>query len=560
MKKRASAQVVCIVILLCSAVAISSAQTATFNMLASFDGTNGASPEYMSFVQGADGNLYGTTLSGVTPYGTVFTITPSGTLTTLHNFDGNDGFAPFAGLVLARDLDFYGTTAYGGPGPGGGEVFKVTASGTVTALYAFCSQPNCVDGETPYAGLVQGTDGNFYGTTTYGGGNSGIACNGYSCGTVFRITPTGIFTKLHSFNGTDGGQPMGELVQGIDGNFYGTTYLGGGQASGTIFKLSPQGRVTTLYNFCWPTNCYTGAFPLAGLVQGIDGNFYGTTLSGGANGYGTVFKITPSGTLTTLHSFNNTDGANPSGELVQGTDGNFYGTTENGGDLTCFPSFGCGTVFKIAPSGALTTLHVFEVNDGANPYGGLAQHTNGTFYGTTFGGGTYNTGGTVFGVSVGLGPFVETLPTSGKVGLTVHILGTNLSGVSKVSFHGTAAAFTVVSPTEINASLPNGATTGSVAVTIAGGGTLNSNKKFLVMPQITSFSPTSGAVGTVVTITGVSLTQTSKVTFGGVKATTFSVENDTSVKATVPTGAPSGKIAIATSGGRANSAMSFTVN
>ncbi len=245
--------------------------------------------------------------------------------------------------------------------------------------------------------------------------------------------------------------------------------------------------LTTLYSFCSQTNCTDGNEP-RGLVQAADGNFYGTTAFGGAyyNNYcsadpgcGTVFEITPAGVLTTLYSFcsqpNCPDGGHPVG-LVQATDGNFYGATEWGG------ANGHGTVFEITPSGTLTTLYSFcaQANcaDGANPEGRLMQATNGNLYGTTYYGGA-NVDGTVFSLSVGLGPFVETLPTSGNVGATVIILGNKLTDATSVTFNGTAATFTVVSSSEITTTVPTGATTGTVEVTIPSG-TLSSNIAFQV--------------------------------------------------------------------------------
>jgi uncharacterized repeat protein (TIGR03803 family) len=216
-------------------------------------------------------------------------------------------------------------------------------------------------------------------------------------------------------------------------------------------------------------------------VQATDGNFYGTTSISGGNGYGTVFKITPEGELTTLYSFLPSEGNRPYAGLVQATDGNFYGTTSEGGaDGTCDPPYGCGTVFKITSAGELTTLHTFNGTDGAYPFGALLQATDGTFYGTTPDGGAKNNGsGTVFSLSVGLGPFVETLPTSGKVGAKVIILGTDLTGATSVRFNGTPAKFKVVSKSEIETDVPSGATSGTVEVKIAKK-TLKSNVVFRV--------------------------------------------------------------------------------
>jgi uncharacterized repeat protein (TIGR03803 family) len=448
-------------------------QAQTFSVLHSFDDTGG-DRSYAALVQTTNGDFYGTTYDGGNNGpGTVFKITASGTMTTLYSFcsqsDCADGEFPRTALIQATNGSLYGTTPTGGAN-GDGTVFRITASGTLTTLYSFCSQSDCTDGEYPQAGLVQGTNGDFYGTAWMGGANGD--------GTVFRITPSGTLTTLHSFDGTDGEVPEAALIQATNGDFYGTTGSGGGSGDGTVFKMTPSGTLTTLHSF----NYTDGASPHAALVQASDGNFYGTTTSGGANGDGTVFKITPSGTLTTLHSFDNTDGASPYAGLVQATDGNFYGTTELGGANTF------GTIFKITASGTLTTLYNFcpqsGCPDGAEPYAGLIQATNGNFYGTTYQGASadcFDGCGDVFSLSVGLGPFVETQTTSGKVGAAVKILGTNLTGATSVTFNGTAATFTVVSKSEITTTVPAGATTGTVEVTTPRG-TLKSNTKFRVTP------------------------------------------------------------------------------
>ena len=237
-------------------------------------------------------------------------ITPGGTLTTLHSFDWYDGASPTGALVQGNDGNFYGTTYGGGAEPRDGTVFKITPGGALTTLYSFCAQANCPDGQQPYAGLVQGTDGNFYGTTLEGGANTGCSLGSGSCGTVFKITPGGTLTTLYSFCSqhgcTDGGNPYAGLVQGSDGNFYGTTFGRGVNGYGTVFKITPAGALTSLYSFCSQTNCADGEYPHSGLVQASDGNFYGTTPEGGGGPIhqgGTVFKITSSGTLTTLYNF-----------------------------------------------------------------------------------------------------------------------------------------------------------------------------------------------------------------------------------------------------------------
>jgi uncharacterized repeat protein (TIGR03803 family) len=473
----ASAALALAVVLATAVITTQSARAQTFTTLHSFDGTDGENPE-AGLVQATNGNLYGTTYGGgANSYGTVFKITPSGTLTSLYSFCSQsgctDGKNPYAGLVQATNGNLYGTTYYGGAN-GEGTVFKITPSGTLTTLYSFAGYPT--DGAYPYAGLVQATNGNLYGTT-YGGGPS-------SDGTVFEITPSGTLTTLHSFAGypADGSGPYAGLVQATNGNFYGTTAFGGANEEGTVFKITPSGTLTTLYSFCSQSVCTDGENPLAGLVQATNGNLYGTIAYGGANGEGTVFKITPTGTLTTPYSFCSqsvcTDGENPEAGLVQATNGNFYGTTYVGG------ASGHGTVFDITPSGTLTTLYSFcsqsGCTDGEYVYAGVVQDTNGNFYGTTIFGGANNVG-TVFSLSVGLRPFVETQPTSGKVGAAIKILGTNLTGATSVTFNGTAVTFTVVSSSEITTTVPTGATSGKVQVTTPGG-TLTSNVIFRVKP------------------------------------------------------------------------------
>jgi uncharacterized repeat protein (TIGR03803 family) len=308
-----------------------------------------------------------------------------------------------------------------------------------TTLYSFPAFPNV---ENP-SGLMQGSDGNFYGTTEYGGTNG--------AGTVFKISTNGALTTLYSFTGgNDGANPQAGLVQGRDGNFYGTTEYGGTNDFGTVFKISANGALTTLYCFGGSSD---GGNPCAALVQGRDGNFYGTTENGGrTNNYGTVFKISPNGALTTLYSFGSVqdtngvplDGADPSGALVQGSDGNLYGTTSNYG------IGGSGTVFKISANGALTTLYSFT---GGAPYVGsyaaLVQGRDGSFYGTTECGGTTNLNlqtwglgyGTVFRLTIVPQPQLTIIPSGPYVILT---WPTNYSGFTLQSTMnlGSSAAWT----------------------------------------------------------------------------------------------------------------------
>jgi uncharacterized repeat protein (TIGR03803 family) len=458
----------------------------TYTSLLNFADPDGASPKW-ALVQGTNGDLYGTTAAGGAggdDPGTVFKITPGGTLTSLYSFCSQsgctDGFAPAGGLVLATNGDFYGVTYSGGANCGScGTVFRITPSGTLNTIYSFCSQTDCADGKNPNAGLVQATNGDLYGITSYGGNTNQ--------GTVFKITPSGALTTLVSFNGADGLFPSAALIQATNGYLYGTTSSGGAncaQGCGTVFRMTPSGALTTLYSFCSQTNCTDGEYPSGPLVQAANGNLYGTTELGGANGKGTIFEITTGGTFTTIYSFCSqsgcTDGTDPQGALVQAEqNGDLYGTTAFGGQ-SC-GSDGCGTIFKITPSGTLTTLfRNFCAQTGCPrlPYGGLVQYTSGEFFGTTFSGGT-GSAGTVFTLSAGLGPFVETLPTSGAVGSAVKILGTNLSSASSITFNGTPATFTVVSSAEITTTVPAGATTGRVQVGTTAG-TLSSNVPFQV--------------------------------------------------------------------------------
>jgi uncharacterized repeat protein (TIGR03803 family) len=376
----------------------------TLARLYSFTGSSDGAQPLAGLAQGSDGDLYGVTSVGgaKNSNGTVFKISTNGALTSLYSFTGgNDGGRPQAPLVRGTDGNFYGTTFSGGT-DGYGTVFKFGTNGALTHLYSFTGSN---DGANPFSWLIQGSDGDFYGTTLDGGAYT----NQYGgLGTVFRITADGVLTSLYSFNGTnDGANPWAGLAQGGDGNFYGTTQVGGaytnqyGQGNGTVFKISTNGHLTSLYSF---TGTNDGAGPDSWLVQGGDGNFYGTTWGGGAytnqnGGLGTVFRITADGVLTTLHSFNGTnDGQNPQAGLMQASDGNFYGVTTGGS-----PAGSGGTVFKISANGTLTTLYSFSGgNDGAAPVGGLVQGSDGSFYGTTYTGGQGGAG-TVFRLTV-VGP------------------------------------------------------------------------------------------------------------------------------------------------------------
>jgi uncharacterized repeat protein (TIGR03803 family) len=387
---------------------------AVLSTLYSFTGANdGSGPN--ALVQGSDGNFYGTTALGGNMNlnlglgdGTVFKISPEGALTTLYAFSGADGANPAAGLVQGSDGNFYGTTYSGGTNAlAAGTVFKISPNGALATLHSFSGDD---DGGGPVAGLMQGSDGYFYGTTE-GGGK-------YGDGTVFRISANGVMDSFFSFVGVgDGAYVCAGLVQGSDGDFYGTTVFEGWSGGyGTVFRTSAGGGEETFYSFRGGND---GEYPHAGLALGSDGDFYGTTagLPGGP-GYGTVFKIRIGNiALTTLHSFSGTnDGANPMAALVRGNDGCFYGTTAGGGTYTN------GTLFKIDTNGVLTSLYSFTGgNDGASPSATLVRGNDGYFYGTTPGGGAAGFG-TVFRLAAGL-TVARAAPVFQPVGLTNGMLG-----------------------------------------------------------------------------------------------------------------------------------------
>ncbi len=379
--------VVCAVFLSCTAC-----HSAVLTNLHSFAGsTDGAWPG-AALIQGSDGSFYGTTAYGGTNGdGTVFKITSAGTFTVLYAFSGPDGAYPFASLVQGSDGNFYGTTFQGGgtnlmpPGAGLGSVFRITSAGTLTPLHTFTGP----DGAYLSGQLVQGSDGNFYGTTQYGGTNGD--CSPLGCGTVFQMSQAGTVTMLYNFTkGVDGAHPPAGLVQGSNSNFYGTTFQGGMLGQGAMFRITPAGTLTPLSGF-------GDGSPAGALVQGSDGYFYGTTYAGGTNNAGTVFRISSSGTLTELHQFSGPDGSSTYAGLVQGSDGDLYGTMFMGGTNNA------GTVFRINPSGTFQTLFQFSGPDGVWPYAGLVQGLDGAFYGVTALGGASDTGA-VFQLTVPLNP------------------------------------------------------------------------------------------------------------------------------------------------------------
>ena len=483
------------------AAAVSRAQT--FTHLLDFNFTDGSAPA-SNLLQATDGNLYGYTTEGGLDVcsgscGTLFKIDDKGKLTTFYEFCRGgklpcpDGITPNGALIQASDGNFYGTTMQGGPhnGPnclhGCGTIFRITPKGKLTTLYSFCALANCADGASPEGALLQASNGKLYGETGIGG--NGV---NFGMGTIFEITLQGKLTTIHTFcanypDCSDGIEPTFGLIQARNGNLYGTTAEGGGVVNGgpglygTVFELKLDGTLTSLYVFCvtgYPT-CPDGEFPVGQLVQAADGTFYGLTNQGGTGHFGTIFNMTPSGQLTTIHTFEGTDGGFPEG-IMQASNGAFYGSTEFDG------AYGYGGTLFLLNSTGFTTLYNFcsQTNcpDGAGP-SVLTQGTDGIFYGTTEVGGDLNYCfggcGTLFSLNDGLHAFVEANPDFGKAGHKVILLGTNLTGTSGVSFHGTPATFQIVSKSEVITTVPAGATTGKITVTTPRG-TLTSNVKFRV--------------------------------------------------------------------------------
>jgi uncharacterized repeat protein (TIGR03803 family) len=460
------------------------AQAQTLNYFADFNGGNGWEP-YASVVQGTDGNFYGAGTNGIYGGGgNMFRMTPSGKITSIYKFCSLPGCADGAqeqsAPVVGSDGNLYGVTTAGGrpSGGSGGTVFHLTLDGQYTVVYSFCSWSNCADGATPN-GIILGSDGNFYGTTVYGGVNND------GPGVIFRLTPAGAYTRLYAFcseaNCGDGEKPFFPPVQGNDGNFYGVATSGGTLGGGVIYKLTSSGTYSVLYNF--PTSSPDGAYPWA-IAKDADGNFVGTA-GGGTSGYGVVFKITPSGHYTVLHNFApNENLGPPATPLTLGSDGNFYGTFVGGGSGSWF--FAWGGIYEITPKGEFKSLYGFCCSSrGFSPLDPVFQSTDGNFYGTTALGGIGGWKGeafgfgTVFQFSNGLRPLVETVPAAGRAGQSIIILGNGLTGSTSVTFNGVAAEFTVESDTYIRATVPEGATTGMVSV-VTPSGALNSSPQFLV--------------------------------------------------------------------------------
>ena len=386
------------------------AQTGAAIPIFSFSGgtTNGAAPEG-NLVLGPDGSFYGTTQGGGTTngYGTIFKMTTGGALTTLVIFKGTNGVNPLDGLTLAPDGNFYGTTVYGGTnfantninaGLGGGTVFRLTTNGLLTTLATFA----VTNGQNPHAGLTWGPGGLFYGTTASGGP--------FGDGTIFSVTTSGTLTMLTNFNNANGNAPTAGLTLGPDGNLYGVTQSGGAHGAGTVFRVTPSGSLTNVYHF--GSNPADGASPQTTMTLGPDGNLYGATAFTSIVPFdpnGTIYKVTTNGTLTTLINFDFYNGGNPVGSLTLGPDSNFYGTTylgDNGNNSNM------GIVYSLTTNRVFTVLAEFDGSNGAYPVSGLTLGPDNNLYGGTTGNGAHGNG-TIY--KLGLSPIFISNPASQSV-------------------------------------------------------------------------------------------------------------------------------------------------
>ncbi len=427
------------------------AQSYTEAPIYGFNSGTGGNEPVSNLIQAGDGYLYGTTYEGGSATacagygcGTIFKVLPDGkNYTVLYTFkDNGDGAQPYAAPIEGSDGNFYGTT-YGTTGTDAGSVYQLTPGGTYTTLHAFT---NGTDGGFPQDGLVQGSDGNLYGTTSTGGNLSDCAKAG--CGTIFKVTPTGTFTTVYTFTGgTDGGTPLGGLVEDGAGVFYGTTSAYGANTYGTVFKLSGT-TVTPVYAFCSVNLCTDGEAPESTMWVGLNGDLYGSTVKGGSNGSGSVFQLTTTGTLTTIGNFCTQYGCNDGSEtngVFLGSDGKYYGTTLYGGMSSL------GSIYTVTTGSVVTPLISFVGGtDALHPYAGALQGADGNFYGTSAGGGA-NGYGTVW-------QMVSTPAIAGPVQLTLGSSSITLNASTTLSWKVVNANATTLQ--QCYATVQGGLTTG----------------------------------------------------------------------------------------------------
>jgi len=543
MKRSRSAMLVAACILQLALGVSSLRAQVTFQELYQFNcSTAGCNPYSGPLVQWTDGNLYGmANIGGHYNLGTIFQVTPTfpSAQTDLWPFDGPSGEQPMSGLMLASDGNLYGTTPGGGTN-GYGTLFSFNpGTSTFTLLHEF-TEAEGVPETTPAAGK----DKNLYGVT--------------AIGSVYTVTllPTPVYKLLSSIAP---GEPLGPLYLASDGNLYGTTWHGGTSNLGTIFRMNtPSGATKVIHNFTGTSP--DGEIPYSAVTEGSDGDLYGTTGFGGAYGNGVVYKSPLSGPAKTIYSFpsSGTDGTDPQWALMQGTDGNFYSSTFLAG------SDGYGTLFDVSSKGILYTLFNFTGTGGTVP-GSAAEtlmvHTNGSYYGVTFTGGSQDDG-TLFSLTpINLREILTVVgPVFLEPGGPVEILGNELTQTAEVSFGSVQAQFQANADTYLTATVPQDAVDSPIIVTLETGLQVETQGSVHILPTITNLDPTSGPVGQEVDIVGGGFAGATKVTFGGVKATQFTILTPSLIQATVPTGAKTGKVAVTTPNGTATSTQKFTVN
>ncbi len=529
---------VCVVLLVVAMATSPSHAQYTLTDIYDFNcSTGGCTPvDFGQLTRGTDGYLYGTAGSGGTSnLGTIFRVWPDGTLySDLWEFDATTG-SPIASLILASDGNFYGGTINGGT-HGLGTLFRFTPPHTLKILH----QCTGADGCGPDAAPFENSDGNLYGGGVFGPGQ------------VYRVNPkTGVVATLKNKTPVPTYAP---LMQASDGYMYGTTYSGGTNGWGAVFRLTTGGAIKTIYSF---TNGADGSGPSTPLFQGSDGNLYGSAAGGTSNG-GTVFQLILGKTTTfnLMHSFVGADGLGPSGLVASASVGSLLGVTLGGGNN------GGGTAFEISMSSPFPFTKVADflpVTD-ANPFGPeatLLPNTDGSYYGVSQGGGLYGDG-YVFRLT----PFnpLLTVIVEGPVwvhpGVPVVILGDNLGEATNVTFAGVQASFQFGSNTYLVAQVPSAAVDGLITITLTsplGQQQVQSQGAVHILPIITNLDPSSGAVGTQVSIVGGGFAGATKVTFGGAKATNFMVLTPALIQATVPAGAKTGKVKVPTPNGTAPS-------
>jgi uncharacterized repeat protein (TIGR03803 family) len=421
----------------------------TFAVLHAFSGlgTEGQRPR-CTLTETAPDVFYGTTYLGPGrgSNGTIFSV-KAGILATLHAFNvATEGQAPEGSLQQFSDGYLYGANTFGGTGAQG-TLFKSGLSGKITVIRSFYGS----NGSQPFS-LARASDGNLY----------GVAEGSVGQGVFLRISATGAVALLHNFSGTEG-TPTGPVVQSSDGNFYGTTTQG--TSGDNLFRITRTGTLTIIHTFPM------GSLPANGLLAATNGQLYGVTQIGSnPNGFGELFRATLAGAVTTIHIFTNgLDGGTPQTGLMQASDGNIYGTTSQGGAASG------GTIFRVTPTDAFTTMHHFILSDGIDPETsspGLMQGSDGKLYGVTTSGGASN-GGTLYSYDLSLpkpNPVIaEFSPASGSVATAVLITGASLLGASSVTFNGVAATYKTRGANYVLATVPAGATTGPIAVTTPNG-------------------------------------------------------------------------------------------